>query len=108
MHELFSMQYVFAQLRYNAHQGRLSNLIKDREVSTEMSKEERSTKLFPLEDAASQELGGISVWYLRKAIAQGIIKPTRLGTRIFLSGDEIARIQRDGLPSLKNNNSVSE
>jgi hypothetical protein len=73
-----------------------------------MSKEERSTKLFPLEDAASQELGGISVWYLRKAIAQGVIKPTRLGTRIFLSGDEIARIQRDGLPSLKNNSSVSK
>lgn len=57
-----------------------------------MRKEERSTKLFPLEDAASQELGGISVWYLRKGIAQGIIRPTRLGTRIFLSGDEIARI----------------
>jgi hypothetical protein len=73
-----------------------------------MNKEERSMKLLPLEDAASQELSGISVWYLRKAIAQGVIKPTKLGTRIFLSGDEIARIQRDGLPSLKNKNSVSK
>ena len=66
-----------------------------------MSTDERSSKLYPLEDAASQELGGISVWTIRKGIAQGVIRPTRLGTRIFLSGDEIARIQREGLPSLK-------
>jgi len=76
-------------------------MVRDREGPSNMSKEAGSSKLYPLEDAASQELGGISVWYVRKAIAQGIIRPTKLGTRIFLSGDEIARIQREGLPSLK-------
>jgi hypothetical protein len=65
-----------------------------------MRKDEQSSKLYPLEDAASHELGGTSVWYLRKAVAQGIVKPTRLGKRVFLSSEEISRIQREGLPSL--------
>jgi len=50
--------------------------------------------------AASQELGGISIWYLRKAIARGFVRATRLGSRVFISSAECARIQREGLPSL--------
>jgi hypothetical protein len=91
-----------ALLKYKTHWAILSRPVRDREVPTDMSTEERGRKLFPLEDAASQELGGISIWYLRKAVARGVVKVTRLGTRVFLSSDEIARIQREGLPSLKN------
>ena len=52
-------------------------------------------------DASTEKLGGISQWTLRKHIEQGTIRVTRLGKRIFLSSQEIARIQREGLPSLK-------
>ncbi len=56
--------------------------------------------LLTLEDAA-RFLGGISVWFLRKAIARGAVQPTRLGRRVFLNERECARIQAGGLPSLK-------
>jgi hypothetical protein len=56
--------------------------------------------LLTLEDAA-RFLGGISVWFLRKAIARGTVQPTRLGRRVFLTSLECARIQAGGLPSLK-------
>lgn len=56
-------------------------------------------KLYSLDDA-SRELGGISTWFLRKAIVRGTVKPTKLGRRIFISAEECARIQREGLPSL--------
>ena len=59
---------------------------------------ESERRLYNLEDAA-RELGGISVWTLRKHLAQGTIKATRLGRRVFLSAGELARIQREGLPS---------
>jgi hypothetical protein len=50
---------------------------------------------------AARELGGISPWSLRKHVSQGNVQVTRLGRRVFLRADEIARIQREGLPSLK-------
>jgi hypothetical protein len=56
-------------------------------------------RLFSLPEA-SRELGGISTWSLRKHIYQGNISPIRLGRRVTLSSREIARIRRDGLPSL--------
>jgi hypothetical protein len=56
--------------------------------------------LHGLDDAAKM-LGGISVWTLRKHISQGAIATTRLGKRVFLSSEEVERIQREGLPSLK-------
>lgn len=62
--------------------------------------------LFSLEDAAG-ELGGISVWTLRKHIAQGTIRTVHIGRRVFLPAEEIARIQRDGLPSLRLSSSQS-
>jgi hypothetical protein len=57
-------------------------------------------KLYPLSAAAKERLGGISYWYLIKAIREGLIKPTRLGRRVFLSEAECQRLIRDGLPSL--------
>jgi len=51
--------------------------------------------------AASQQLGNISPWTLRKHIAQGTVRATRLGRRVFLSDAEIRRIQENGLPPLR-------
>jgi hypothetical protein len=58
-------------------------------------------RLLSLEDASRERLGGISVWFLRKCIAQGSIKPTRLGRRVFLSEEECTRLASEGLPSLR-------
>jgi excisionase family DNA binding protein len=52
-------------------------------------------------DNAAEALGGISVWTLRKHIAQGHIRVTRIGRRILLGADELERIRREGLPSLR-------
>jgi hypothetical protein len=56
---------------------------------------------------AARMLGGISPWTLRKHIASkgsagsaGRIRVVRLGRRVFLDESEIARLERDGLPSL--------
>jgi hypothetical protein len=57
-------------------------------------------RLYPLQEA-SRLLGGYSVWTLRKHISQGTISPVRLGSRVFLSSELIAQIQRDGLPPVK-------
>lgn len=56
--------------------------------------------LYALPDAA-KSLGGISVWTLRKHIANGRIRVVRIGRRLFLDGGELERIQREGLPSLR-------
>jgi hypothetical protein len=56
--------------------------------------------LFSVTDAA-KELGGISVWTLRKHVAGGGIKVVRIGRRVFLASEELARIRREGLPSLR-------
>ena len=58
-------------------------------------------RLYPLPGAAKERLGGISYWYLIKAIRKGLIKPTRLGRRVFLSETECMRLIREGLPSLR-------
>jgi hypothetical protein len=50
---------------------------------------------------ASRQLGNLSVWTLRKHLLRGNIRPTRLGRKVFVSNEEITRIQREGLPSLK-------
>jgi hypothetical protein len=51
-------------------------------------------------DEAGRLLGGISPWTLRKHIAVGNAKVTRIGRRVFLDAAEVERIRRDGLPSL--------
>jgi len=61
------------------------------------------SRLYSLVDA-SQQLGGLSIWSLRKHVFRGNVRPTRLGRRVFLSSAEIARIQREGLPSLSDTN----
>jgi hypothetical protein len=54
-------------------------------------------------DKAAETLGGISIWTLRKHAARGNVRVTHLGRRVFLDEDEMSRIARDGLPSLRNN-----
>lgn len=51
--------------------------------------------------SAAQQLGPMSPWTLRKHIAQGTVTATRLGRRVFLSDEEIRRIQKEGLPPLR-------
>jgi hypothetical protein len=51
-------------------------------------------------DKAAEELGGISIWTLRKHVAAGSVKVTRIGRRVLLTAEEVERIRRDGLPSL--------
>jgi len=46
-------------------------------------------------------LGGISQWTLRRHIATGQIRVTRIGRRVFVDADELERIRREGLPSLR-------
>jgi hypothetical protein len=61
---------------------------------------QEDSRLYSVADACRQ-LGGLSIWTLRKHVFRGNVRPTRLGRRIFLSSEEIIRIQREGLPSLK-------
>jgi len=61
---------------------------------------QNDSQLFGLAEA-SRRLGNLSIWTLRKHLLQGNIKPTRLGRKVFISSEEITRIQREGLPSLK-------
>ena len=57
-------------------------------------------KLYSLGDA-SHVLGGVSVWTLRKHISSGRLRIVRLGRRVFLDAEELERIRREGLPSLR-------
>ena len=56
--------------------------------------------LLPLNKAA-EALGGISIWTLRKHISRGNVRVKHLGRRVFLDEEEMSRIMRDGLPSLR-------
>jgi hypothetical protein len=67
-------------------------------------------KLYNITDAASL-CGSLSPWTLRKHISRGTIHVTRIGRRVFLRSEEIERIQREGLPSLRaaaNGNAATE
>jgi hypothetical protein len=68
-------------------------------MSTVKGNSRRVSMLYPLNEAAKL-LGGISIWTLRKHIAVGNTKVTRIGRRVFLTTEEVERIGRDGLPSL--------
>jgi hypothetical protein len=57
-------------------------------------------RLHNIEDAANL-CGCISPWTLRKHIANGTVRVTRIGRRVFLPSEEIERIRREGLPSLR-------
>jgi len=65
-----------------------------------MAEVKTQQQLYSLEQA-SQALGGCSQWLLRKHIYAGRIKVTRIGTRVFIPDEEISRLAREGLPSLK-------
>jgi hypothetical protein len=59
-----------------------------------------SQRLYSIEDAA-RALGGISAWTLRKHLDRGTVTATRIGRRVFLSSEEISRVEREGLPPLR-------
>lgn len=63
--------------------------------------------LYSLPDAA-KSLGGISIWTLRKHISNGLIRVVRIGRRVFLDDEELERIRREGLPSLREANRIRE
>jgi hypothetical protein len=56
--------------------------------------------LYSLQEAATA-LGGISHWTLRKHASAGRIKVIHLGRRVFVDAEELERIRREGLPSLR-------
>lgn len=64
-----------------------------------MINEGREARLYSLLDAA-QQLGGVSVWTLRKHLQRANIKAVKIGRRVFIHQSEIDRIGRQGLPSL--------
>ena len=64
-----------------------------------MNESTLEAQLFSVEEAG-RLLGGISPWTLRKHVARGNVKVTRIGRRVFLDAEEVERIRRDGLPSL--------
>jgi hypothetical protein len=57
-------------------------------------------RLLAIDDAA-RLCGSISSRTLRRHIAAGAIRVTRIGRRVFLRSEEIERIRREGLPSLR-------
>lgn len=61
--------------------------------------QENTPRLYSIDDAASL-LGGISPWTLRKQIEQRRVSVVKLGSRVLITSDEIARICCEGLPSL--------
>jgi hypothetical protein len=63
--------------------------------------QEQTNRLYSLQDVAGL-LGGASIWTIRAHIKRGSIAAVRLGTRVYVSSDEISRVLRVGLPSLKN------
>jgi excisionase family DNA binding protein len=62
--------------------------------------EEKMSILYSMQEAA-EALGGISHWTLRKHAGAGRIKVVRLGRRVFVDAEELERIRREGLPSLR-------
>ena len=62
-------------------------------------KTDSEAQLFSVEEAG-RILGRISPWTLRKHIAVGNVKVTRIGRRVLLTAEEIERIGHEGLPSL--------
>jgi len=56
--------------------------------------------LFNVNESA-KALGGISPWTLRKHISRGTIRVVRIGTRVLIDGEELDRIRKAGLPSLR-------
>jgi len=60
---------------------------------------EETDRLYSVPEAC-RLLGGISLPFMRKEIAQGSVSVVRLGSRVFVRSSELARIQCEGLPSL--------
>ena len=65
-----------------------------------MTPDRDELKLYGIKEVSREELGRLSHSTLLKHIALGNVKVTRIGRRVFLTGEEVVRIQREGLPSL--------
>ena len=72
-----------------------------------MSETNSKAQLYSV-DEAGRVLGGISPWTLRKHIAVGTVKVTRIGRRVFLPIKELERIQQEGLPSLASSKTAGD
>ena len=57
------------------------------------------SRLYSMEQAG--EVLGCSHWLLRKHAERGTVKTVRVGRLVKLSSEEIDRIRKEGLPSLK-------
>jgi hypothetical protein len=79
------------------HEGYCESSMKSRGEIKEMP----SPSLYALPEAA-RLLGDISIWTLRKHVACDNVSVVHLGKRVFLASEEIERIRREGLPSLRN------
>ena len=53
------------------------------------------SRLMPLEQVA--EALGVSIYGVRRFVATGILKSVRIGSRVMVSAEEVARAQREGL-----------
>ncbi len=57
-----------------------------------------SDKLYSVENAAAL-LGGISKWTIRAWLAQGKLRPTKVGSRTMIRESELQRVINDGARS---------
>lgn len=70
-----------------------------RALEAEEMQDSHGSKLMTIPEA-TRELP-VSISSLQKHAARGTVRVIRLGKRIFLRQDEIDRIRREGLPSLR-------
>ncbi len=68
-------------------------------MNDQSNKQNTDQHLYSFADAA-RKLGNVSIYTIHKHAARGSVQVTRIGTRVFLSADELARISKEGLPSL--------
>jgi hypothetical protein len=71
-------------------------------VKDTLNSQNAEPHLYSFADAA-RKLGSVSVYTIHKHAAKGSIAVIRIGRRVFLSAREVARISKEGLPSLTTN-----
>ena len=66
-------------------------------VETRLTEQKPTGRPLSIADAAKAL--GVSQSFLRKATADGRIRPTRQGRRVLISPEELARVKSKGIPS---------
>jgi hypothetical protein len=64
-----------------------------------VGKELQNGRLYSLDEAALSL--SISIWTLRRHVARQTVRVTRIGRRVLVASEELERIRREGLPSLR-------